>query len=210
MEEFLSNMFRSVSLYDIILYIVAGFVFIGVFRFVTEADRISISAQSFLVDLIVGFILKNICLVVPFRTSLHALNIVIFICVCILGGYLFGLLYQSALFNSCLTKLRIRSTPSLSIWTTITKHEESLWVRIGYKNLDLKYFGILQYCEEMQRYPQIALYGYTKGMYTQDLVDDFLEDYTGDMTKFVLLDTSKADYIEFVSTNEIRENKKEQ
>lgn len=209
MEAFLERMFESVSLYDIILYIVAGFVFIGVFSFVTEADRISISTQSFLLDLIVGFILKNICVVVPFRTSLHALNIVIFICACVFGGYLIGLLYQSTLFNSCLIKLGIRSTPRLSIWTTITRNEESLWVRIGYKNLDIKYFGILQYCEEMQRYPQIALYGYTKGTYTQDLENEYLEDYTGDMAKFVLLDTSKADYIEFVSTNKNRESKNE-
>lgn len=83
-------------------------------------------------------------------------------------------------------------------------------MRIGYKNLDLKYFGILQYCEEMQRYPQIALYGYTKGTYTQDLINESIEDYTGDMAKFVLLDTSKADYIEFISTNEKRKSEKRQ
>lgn len=212
MDEFFKHMFESFTLYDIILCIVAGFIFTGIYKFIIDAHRPPIDINSILLYLIVGFILKNACSIVPFRTSIHALNIVIFLGVCVLLGYIIGLLYESKFFKAIIHLFRIRSTPQKSIWGDITHKEESLWVLIGYKDLDLKYYGILRYYEGAQRIPQIALYGYTKGGFEEDLSQHNSEnpnDHTGNMNEFVLLDTSKADFIEFTSTNGTREEEKE-
>ena len=201
MESFIIHFFDSFSLEDVIICIVAGFVCLWMFNFTIEADYDLTNQKNIILDFLIGFILKNICRIIPFRTRSHPLNIAIFVCVCIFLGYITGLLYQSKFVAKILSFLKIRSIPQQYIWSVITKQESSLWVRIGYKELNIKYFGLVQYCENQQRYPQIVLYGYTKGTYDQDLIQDFCEDYTGDMSKFVLLDTAKADFVEFVSTS---------
>lgn len=207
-ETFIDNMFESVSLYDMILFIVSGYVFTNVFRFVIEAERRVTDLQSIMLYMIVGFVLNNICATVPFRTSKQTVNIVIYICVCIFVAYIIGILYMSKPFQWCLRKLKIRNSAKSSIWSAITNHEESLWVLVGYKSLDIKYYGILGGFDSGETHPQIALYGYSKGGFNQDLKKSPSEDYTGDLSKFVLLDTSKADIIEFTSTNEIRKQKR--
>lgn len=210
LDTFFNNLFNSVSLYDIILFIVSGYYFTGVFKFVTEVKKPSTDLQSLVLDLIVGFTIKSICKTIPFRTKISSVNIVGYICICILSGYLIGLLYNSSFFQIFLSKLKIRTSTKSQIWKVITDHEESLWVTVGYKELDLKYYGFLRCYDGDEKYPQIALYGYSKGSYDQDLKKNPSEDYTGKMSKFVLLDTSKADIIEFTSTNETRKRAKKE
>ncbi len=205
-ETFIDNMFESVSLYDMILFIVSGYIFTNVFKFVTEAERQSTDLQSIMLYLIVGFVLKHTCAIVPFRTSKQTINVVIYICVCIFVAYIMGILYMSRPFQWCLRKLKIRNSTKSSIWSAITNHEKSLWVEVGYKSLDIKYYGILGGFDSSETYPQIVLYGYSKGGFNQDLDKAPSENYTGDLSKFVLLDTAKADVIEFTSTNEARKN----
>lgn len=205
MEALIEKVFDGLTVYDLILFLASGFVFVNVFDFTIEVDRESRKNHSFASLLLIGFVLKNAISIIPFRTKVEAVDISAFILICIILGYIIGRIYYSDFFSNLLVKLKIRSTPQSSIWGTITKGEDSLWAEIGFKNINLKYYGIAHIIEEGQRFPQIALYGYLKGYYESDLKgssDEALEDFSEDMSKFVLLNTEKADYIEFVSTNQ--------
>ena len=203
MESLITKALDGLTIYDLILFLTSGFVFVNVFDFTIEVDWETRKNHNFISLLLIGFVLKNAISVIPIRTRIDAVDISIFILICILLGYSLGRVYLSDCFISLLSKLKIRSTPQSSIWSTITKDEDSLWAEIGFKSIDLKYYGIAQVIEEGQRFPQIALYGYIKGNYDLDLKtssEQALEDFSEDMSKFVLLNVEKADYVEFVST----------
>ena len=199
----MERLLASFTLNNILLYIAAGYVFYSVFCFVNETAHVRITLQSVGVDLIFGFVLKNIGAIVPYRTKSPAIDVCLFLGGCAILGYLLGLLYQQVFVRRVLHFLRIRNTLQKNVWHSITLNEKTLWACIGYKQADLKYYGILRFYDDDQQYPLVALYGYSKGTYNQDVKNPHsscLERHTGNLGEFVLLDTSKADYIEFVST----------
>ena len=202
MESVYEKLLSSFTLNEILLYIAAGYLFYSIFCFVNESAHNKISLQNVAIDLIVGFVLKNVGSAIPFRTKNHAMDISLFLAGCVILGYLLGLLYQQDFVRKALHGLKIRNTLQKNVWHSITLNEKTLWACIGYKQADLKYYGILRFYDDNQQYPFVALYGYSKGTYNQDVKNPHapcLERHTGNLNESVLLDTSKADYIEFVS-----------
>lgn len=102
----------------------------------------------------------------------------------------------------------LHRSPISSFWNGAFENDgerpDEVWVMIGFKSLDLKYYGIITAMEEDERFPQIRLSAYTKGAYEQNLFTEFQEDHTGDLNKYVILDTAKADFVEFIIPEETK------
>lgn len=201
---------NTISVEDIILCISVGFIFLGIFRFIVSNRDSGDFKYTIIKSLIIGFILKSVVGILPFRSNNNYVNILFFILFCILLSFILAKLYSSTLFEAILRVLGIRQTVNPYIWTDIEDKENSLWVIVGFKELDLKYFGILAEYEDFNRKPQIVLGRYIKCKYNEDVYDKHENDFSKDPTQRVLLDTEKADIIELVynkKSNNIIEGK---
>lgn len=114
--------------------------------------------------------------------------------VCVPLGYICGQIYTSYWFENLLRKLKVFRSVYNNIWDDIIEMKHSVWIRATFieKNEDI--FGRVFAVEDNARYPLIELVEYE----IYDLQGNEIKDLHDDLTRGILLDTSKCDRLEFV------------
>lgn len=189
---------EALTISDIILYIVLGFIFMQIFNFIVSNQSSNDFQHIFFKSLIIGFILVNVMSTLPFTSNNIYLYALILVMITVILSYIMAQIYCSTVFKNICKFIKVRRTVNPYIWNDIEDKKQTLWIRIGFKELNLKYVGILACVEDFQRQPLIVLTRYSKCGFLEDENGETSIDFTNDPKQRIVLDTSKADYIEFV------------
>ena len=151
----------------------------------------------FMYSLVIGFIIINAAHIIPLTTNNLFWDYVILLIVTIVIAYFVAELYISSLFRKILNKLHIPYTVKKYIWYDLEGKKDT-FVLVKYYDRKIAYYGRLGLYEEYQRFPQIMLKDYEvlklENSYHNGIT---IEDYNN-TGRMILLDTSKADSIEFI------------
>lgn len=187
------NFFTGITLSEIILCLISGYIFVGVFEYIASRQFIKDYNQNILKYILVGYILILIYHLLPNWTKNDYVNLFIFWISCILLSYACARFYISKKFVRLSELLNIYKTPNKFIWNSITFQTDSvIWVRCLFYELDLDIIGQLVECEEYQRYPQILLTCYKE----TSLDGKEIVNHQGDVNEQILIDVGKADSVE--------------
>lgn len=178
-----------------ILYIVAGYIFISVLRFVSLKYQHTEIEHILLSSLVSGYIIVKIMNLIPFSISYEA-DCVGIICTSAFTGYLIGKLYSLNCFDKILNKLEIRATLNKNIWNDLVDMTYPLYVIITMED-NTEYSGYIQYYELETNRPIICL-----GAYSKKTPDGIIEDHQYDQNKVIAIDTEKSKSIEFQYYNQ--------
>lgn len=152
----------------------------------------------FLWSLVLGFVILNTAYIIPITTSILWLDYLFIGIVTLLCGYLLGRFTDSQLYVHLLRRVKIFYTPNKYLWYDTVDKKGDTWIVIKYLDKNIAYKGVLSCYEEQQRFPQIMLTRYK--VYSVDKWKE-IKDCSED-NRVIMLDTSKADSIEFLYTTE--------
>lgn len=183
--------FSGISLEDFLIYIINGFLFTGIWRFMHNQQSKGGVGDRLLTCLVVGFCLVSTynCIPIPSR-----LPFVIESCVASsIIAYVAGRILNSKVVEKIFCFMKIRSTYPGGFWFDVQdKRDCSFWMEAEYQgNI---YYGQVELIESHERFPLITLVYYEK----RDKDGTQLEDHTHDYTQKVLIDTAKCDSIKLL------------
>lgn len=184
------------NLPDVLTYIVPGYIFVFIYRYILYKDDDSAEHISYVVwnSIVISFILRVIFdAVVPFAsTSYRCLLLIIFASA---GGYFGAKMIPSKFARTVRCFLGITRTSHKNIWDDIL--EPGLWLRVWLKDSGKSYLGQVRYIEDYAREPIMVLERY------QFLDDDAkpLFDHSADAKRAVVINLSAFERIEIVSAN---------
>lgn len=176
----------------IILYLVYGFAFVKIFKFTSATNEQTDTNGIFMSSLVTGFVILNAAYLIPLTTGNVLFDYILIALSTAIAAYALAMMYTSKTFLRILEKLHIKFTVNKYLWYDL-EDEESTFVIVKYFNKNIAYYGQLSYYEEYQRFPQITLINYD--IYT---ITPWNKIEKSMVNQRVLLDTSKADSVEFV------------
>lgn len=172
-----------------ILYIVTGYIFICVFRFVALKEQHAEIQHILLSSLVSGYVIVKIMNMIPFTISYEA-DCIGIICTGALAGYILGQLYSRNCFDKLFEKLKIRSTLNKDIWNDIVDMDYPLYLVITLDDGTI-YKGYVHLYELSKIHPIVCL-----GAYLKISADGNIEDHTYDANQIIMLDTARAKNVE--------------
>lgn len=176
---------------DIIIYLIGGYLYITIYRFVSYKEKIDGVENILLSSLTVGFIVKNI--LAKFGQN----NDLIYIAICGITAYLFALfsgwMNNSDKVNKLLQKLKINRTNNLNIWYDfLPPMSKPIVLKLTDIDNKICYIGCCSNVEEGEHLPFIILSRYQKLKITGEV----LTDYSNDSESCVILNTEKFSSVE--------------
>ena len=164
-----------------------GYAFITVYRTTVLKTKHDSADNTLLVSIITGFIIYLLMSFVPLHVS-SEIDFIGILCCSIIFAYVIGKIQSTCLYERILDKLHIWTTSNTFIWDDIMDQEYPMKLCIHSK--DRIYEGYPQYIEGDQRTPVISLAKFR----ILSLDNDVLE--IGNTNQIIVVDSSKADYIE--------------
>lgn len=190
----------TMTLSDVVLYIVVGYVFIQVFNFIVSNQDPSEFQHLFFKAIISGFILVNAMLLFPISFKNEYWEIAFVLLASIVLSYIAAQIYTSVMLKKVLKTINIRRTVNPYIWNDIEDKNKTLWVHVGFKQLNVQYLGKLVCIEDFHRQPIIVLGNYSQCQFDDNIndVNDTAIDCTSDSKQRIVIDTARADYIKLI------------
>lgn len=187
---------------NIIIYLVLGFVFIKVFRFVYIEESPNDSQHILTESLIYGFILRNIYSAFPISIGAY-IDIIGMVLSTVIIAYLLAKFIYSKPFGKILTKLKIQQTPIKDFWIDITHSKERTYITVYDKESDRIINGRLARAETFNKRPLIQLSEYI----IKNTRGDIISDMSLNTADTIAIDTSK--YPEIMLSHPQPKDKKE-
>lgn len=174
---------KNIDIY--IMNIILGFTFLKTFQFVALKKIDCSLIPSF----IIGYIYMKLCNIIPWHITNEIDMIGIFISAIILA-YLLGRIYISnSHLRIILEKFHINQTPNKYIWNDLFG-KYSIQLIIKYDNAI--YDGFVYLIESESNSPHIILGSYIK----YDMNGNIIMDNSNNNEQIIVLDLSKAEYVE--------------
>ncbi len=176
---------------DIIIYLIGGYLFITIYRFVSYKDRINDVEHFLLSSLTVGFIIKNVL------TKFNQNSDLVYIVICGITAYLLALLNSFLNTNdkiiNVLQTLRINRTNTPNIWYDfLPPISKAIVLKLTDTDNEICYVGCCTNVEEGEHQPFIVLSRYRK----QKITGEILIDCSNDTESCVILNTENFSSIE--------------
>lgn len=172
---------------QIIIYIVLGFVFLRIFRYMCTIKNSEEYEHIIWESLLVGFILKHCYMLIPFSIN-YAVDIIGMIITTILLAGIMSKLYSSRKVDNVLRCIGIHRTRNKYIWKDIEDPDYIMIADVINPDTKEAYHGLVIYYEEFERHPQIVLNHY---QYLENWHDNPTMDFSDDPSKVVLIDTNQ-------------------
>ena len=188
------NFFNNLTLYEVILYFISGYIFTFVFCFVSDVKRDNGYQNMLFRSLISGYILTQFYYIVPSVTKNEKIDILIFVIFCVIGAYVSARVIKSNRFWLFLRRLKIYNTVNNGIWLDIIDDRCPTWIRATIKSQNEDIWGQVDTVELHNRKPLILLSDYE----ICDLDGNIIKDLKDDTTRKILVDTEKCDRLEVV------------
>lgn len=170
---------------QIILYLVFGFVFLKTYQFTRIVKFSDDYENSLLRYLVIGFILKSVYSFIPISINSIIDNIImIVISLCL--GYGTAKFINNPISDKFRDKLGLRQTFGASIWDDLADEELDTFVTVFDDDGDKIIEGIWVLTETYERQPLIQL-----AAYTVSVGDKIVNDFSNEMRRTVLIDTSQ-------------------
>lgn len=168
--------------------------FLFVFDFVCGFTKEKPYQFVLLKTLVCGYILIQLKDMLPHIFHKGISGVLLFELMCIPFGYICGQVYTSYWFENLLRKLKVFRSVYNNVWDDIVETKYSVWIRatIAENNEDI--YGRVFTVENNARYPLIELVEYE----ICDLQGNVVKDLHEDLTRGILIDTSKCSRLEFV------------
>lgn len=187
---------------NIIIYLVLGFVFIKVFRFVYIEESPNDSQHILTESLIYGFILQNIYSAFPISINTY-IDIIGMVLSTVIIAYFLAKFIYSKLFSKILAKLKIQQTPIKDFWIDITHSKERTYITVYDKESDRIINGRFARAETFNKRPLIQLSEYI----IKNTRGDIISDMSLNTADTIVIDTSK--YPEIMLSHPQPKDKKE-
>ena len=168
-----------------------GYVFSKTFHFVALKKNSNDIEHILTVSLVIGYIYCKIASLIPIHIS-NEVDIICIVFSALILGYIFARIVKSRYIVPILDFFKIRDTGNTYYWDDLMDNEYPMKVRIACD--DICYEGMLHNFESYSNEPHIVLASYI----IKDKTNKVLRDFTNDNTKIIVLDTSKAAYIEVI------------
>lgn len=176
------------SLPQFISYIILGFIFLRVFRYVSTIKNSDEYEHIIWESILVGFALKSCFKFVPFSIN-TVIDTIGMILTTIIVAVLSAKLFSSKFIDTFLRKIGVYRTRHKYIWQDIEDKDYATYINAINPDTKEAYYGILKYYEDYERHPQIVLQSY---IYWEDYKnDDTKSDFTNEPEYVVLLDTEQ-------------------
>lgn len=173
------------------MYIVTGYVFLQTFHFVTLKQNTTDIEHILISSLVVGYVYHIIANTIPFTTTKEIDNILIIISA-IITAYVMASFLKTNYFTWFLDIFKIRDTGNLYLWDDLMDNKYPMRLMISYE--EKIYEGMLHNYESYSNSPHVALAAYTIKNENGELETN----YSNDMTKTIILDTSTAQNITII------------
>lgn len=171
------------------MYLLSGITFIYIFSFI-RAKKKDPNYQNLLFrSLVIGYVLKHIICLIPYRSSEYAVNLFGYLVVCAIISYALAMLCSSSIMNTILRFLHIRQTTNEGIWYDILGND-TVWLEIKDKESGHTYYGCLCLFEDFNSSPKIVLKQY-KEYNSNNIVVDFSNNFA----ERVMIDTANCNII---------------
>lgn len=176
------------SLPEYITYIILGFIFLRIFRYVSTIKNSDEYEHIIWESVLMGFALKKGFSFIPFSFNAFwdTLGMILTTIIIAIAS---AKLFSSKMIDNILRKFKVYRTRHKYIWQDI--EDKDFVTYINAINPDTKecYFGILKYYEDYERHPQIVLQSY---VYWENYTDDKTKtDFQSEPEYVVLIDTEK-------------------
>lgn len=181
---------------DALIYIVSGFLFIKVFNFINFKPNDNNISNILVSSVSIGFIIKSSYEFLNPKNNMDLTVSYLILCMfSIILGYIASLIYNSKIFGNILKLFKISRTVNKDIWDDIIDKNYSTFIKIQMKtDKDIIYYGRIKLIEENNRNPYILLWDYQTFNNSGKLIDD----YSGDRSHQLLLDSKEAMLIEMI------------
>ncbi len=156
---------------QILFYLIGGYIFVSIYRFVTCKDRINSAEDNIMASLTLGFIIKEAC------EAAGQNSIVIYILLCAVIAYLLALLSchlnSSSKIEPVLHMFKINRTSYSSIWYDfLPPNSNPIIVKLVDQEHGIYYKGLVRRVEENAHSPFIVLSNYRKYACDNTLLED--------------------------------------
>ncbi len=183
---------------QIVTYLVFGFIAFKIWGFVASMRYENEPNGVVMYSLVIGWIIIQLYNSLPFKPSNKLIGYLILLLVVIVLSFAAGKLYLSDFVSGLLKRLHIPYTINRYIWYDLEGKEDT-FVTIKFYDQKIAYYGRLGIYEEYQRFPQITLVDYQVWELTDVYGNEIMRKDYYNSGQRIMLDTSKADAIEFVS-----------
>lgn len=190
-------------------YVVPGFLFFAVFRYILYKDKNihSQAAYTLLKSIVCSFVLKVVVdgvlnVVAPtLETEFPNTYFVILMLLGVITGYLSSVLSRKECIKKALLNLGVNRTVNDNIWDDIII--PGLWLRVWTKSSEGSYLGQIKYVENYEREPIVVL------EYYQHLDSEYniLEDYTDNPGFTIMVNLKEFERIEITEDRDIEEKR---
>ena len=178
---------------ELISYIVLGFVFLRVFRYMCTIKNSENYEHIVWESILVGFVFKNLFALIPFSIN-QAIDMVGMVITTIIVAGIWAKIYSSKLIDNFFRKIGVFRTRQNYIWQDIEDKNYMTYVRVVNPDTSEAYAGTLKYYEEYKEHPQIVLQNF---QYWGKKEEDN-RDFSKDPKCVVLIDTEKFSQIYIV------------
>ena len=176
---------------DIMIYLIGGYLFITIYKFVSYKERINDVEHLLLSSLTVGFIIKSI--LTEFNQNSNLIYIVICGIVAYLLALLIGYLNTNDKIYNLLQALRINRTNTPNIlYDFLPPISKPIALKLTDTDNKICYVGCCTNVEEGEHHPFIVLSRYQK----QKITGEVLIDCSSDTESSVILNTENFSSIE--------------
>ncbi len=142
-----------------ILYIVLGFIFLRIFRYMSTIKNSNNYDHIIWESIVVGFILNTLYKAIPFSIN-QPIDTIGMIIGTIFAAGLSAKLYSCKHIDKGLRKLGIYRTRNTFIWQDIEDKDNATYINAVNPETNEAYSGMLKYYEDFERNPQIILQNY--------------------------------------------------
>lgn len=173
---------------QLIVYIVLGFIFLRIFRYMCTIKNSDEYEHIIWESLMVGFVLKHCYAIIPFSIN-YTVDIIGMIITTIIIAGITAKGYSSKKLDRILQRIGIHRTRNKCIWKDIEDPDFIITADVMNPSTYEAYHGVIVYYEEFERQPQIVLNHY---QYWEDWhKDETKMDFANDPSKIVLVDTTQ-------------------
>jgi len=187
--ENLENLIESLP--EFVSYIILGFVFLRIFRYVSTIKNSDEYEHVIWESILVGFALKSCFGLIPFSIN-KIIDTIGIIITTIIIAILSAKLFSSKFIDIFLRKIGVYRTRHKYIWQDIEDKDYATYINAINPNTKEAYYGTLKYYEDYERHPQIVLQSYK---YWEDYNDEPKLDCSNNPEYVVLLDTTQFSVI---------------
>ncbi len=179
---------------QLIIYIILGFIFLRVFRYMCTIKNSDEYEHTIWESLLVGFVLKRCYDMVP--SINYAIDVIGMIITTIAISTIFAKVYSSKLFDKVLKTIGVHRTQNKYLWKDIEDPDYRTIVDAINPETNEAYHGVVVLYEEFKEHPQIVLsyYKYYEDWHTGKTCFDFSDD----PSKIVIVDTLQFSRINIV------------